>query len=459
MGRATPAAVDRQLALTREELQTAQLDAGEVAEAEEALGQAVRLGADSAAAWAALGRVRALRAEADGVGCWREVVARDPDHVEARVRLGTALAESGGHDEAGEHLGIALGLAPEHPGAIAGAAALLLRRGDVEAAWRLVARHRGSDPQVALVAARVGRAAGRTRQALRHVDRALGAVGDDRRGRSQLLRARADLLDATGATDAAFACWEGANRATGVRFDAARHQVEVDALIDSTRGRSWPLGPASEADRVALLVGPPRSGAALLERALVGSAVAAAGPASALRDLAAGPGELDRAALRARYLGALPSAGGRRVVDRGPDNLFRLGLVAAMLPGARVIRCVRDRADTAFACFRAGPGGTWSPHGAEAERPWAAELGDIGAWLDQADRLFAHWEAQLPLRFLTVRYEDLAREPAAVVGRVATFLGAPLPDAGPAFVHGRSIGRSRRYAHHLAALGGVTCPR
>ncbi|MEZ4236822.1 MAG: sulfotransferase [Myxococcota bacterium] len=299
----------------------------------------------------------------------------------------------------------------------------------------------------------MGRAIGRVRLALRVVDRALTSAGPA--DRAALLRERGNLLDAQGVPDQAFAAWAEADAFGGGGFDRVAHRAALDALVARTRGRRWTSGPHPDADRVVLLVGPPASGVGLLERALAASVpgIVAGGPSTALRelgDVASGPfatlPEAERATLRARYLALLGGDASQRVTDRGPDNLVRLDLVAALLPGARVVRCVRDRDDVAFACFRAGPG---------ANRPWAHDLGDIRAWLEDVERLADHWEAELPLRFHTVSYEALVRDPLGVLGGVAAFLGRPAPVEAPAFLHTRSIGRSRRYARHLE----VTCPR
>ena len=213
-----------------------------------------------------------------------------------------------------------------------------------------------------------------------------------------------------------------------------------------------------------LIVGPPRTGSTLLEQALSRHPqIAAGGERETLRDL----GLLARkgvpaSELAARYLADLSSVdpSALRVTDKMPNNLFLLGFLSALLPGTRIIRCTRDRIDTAFSCLRQpfGPG-----------QPWAVRWDWILAFLDDTTRLLDHEASRLPLRFLTVRYEDLALAPEETLRHVLAFLDLPYTDAvlAPehssrvaatasqlevqAPIHGRSVGRAQRYSSLLGA--------
>ena len=109
---------------------------------------------------------------------------------------------------------------------------------------------------------------------------------------------------------------------------------------------------------------------------------------------------LDRAA--ARYLAELHAlnAGATRIVDKMPGNFLYLGLVGLMLPGARIIHCVRDPRDIGLSIF------TFRFHGRHG---YAHDLADLGWYIGQHDRLMAHWKAALPNPILTVRLVRLGR--------------------------------------------------
>ena len=74
-----------------------------------------------------------------------------------------------------------------------------------------------------------------------------------------------------------------------------------------------------------------------------------------------------------------------------------LGLVGLMLPAAKIIHCVRDPRDIGLSIF------TFRFHGSHG---YAHDLGDLGWYIGQHDRLMAHWKAALPKTPFTVRLND-----------------------------------------------------
>ena len=241
-----------------------------------------------------------------------------------------------------------------------------------------------------------------------------------------------------GQTARAFAGWTAGHRALApfqpFSRDAWRGFVEASRAAFDRRSADAPR--ASNRDPAPVfIVGMPRSGTTLLEQILAAHPrVHAAGERGALgqafRNLGGGaedatavarvaartPPELDRAA-RA-YLAALhalaPEAG--RIVDKMPGNFARLGLVARLLPGARILHCTRDPRDTGLSIF------TYRFYG---YHPYAHDLADLGWYIGQYARLMAHWTAALPMPILTVRLADWVEDFRATLLRVLAFLDLP----------------------------------
>ena len=67
-----------------------------------------------------------------------------------------------------------------------------------------------------------------------------------------------------------------------------------------------------------------------------------------------------------------------------PGNFAYLGLVALLLPGARIIHCERDPRDIGLSIF------TYRFFGVH---PYAHDLADLGWYIGQQRRLMAHWRA------------------------------------------------------------------
>src|SRR5262249_52905075 len=157
------------------------------------------------------------------------------------------------------------------------------------------------------------------------------------------------------------------------------------------------------------------------ERTALGEAFAALGGAheraeAARRVAAADVGELDRAA--SAYLAQLHALAPekKRIVDKMPGNFRHLGLIGLMLPGARIIYCVRDPRDIGLSIF------TFRFYG---YHPYAHDLADLGWYIGEHDRLMAHWKAVLPNPILTIALSDWVADFDGTLARVLSLLDLP----------------------------------
>jgi tetratricopeptide (TPR) repeat protein len=226
------------------------------------------------------------------------------------------------------------------------------------------------------------------------------------------------------------------------------------------------------------IVGMPRSGTTLCEQILAAHAqVHGAGERHALSDASfqlGGTGaagvhriaRLDEAACReaaAAYLAQLHALapGAARIIDKMPGNYINLGLVGRILPGARIIHCVRDPRDIGLSIF------TFRFHGSHG---YAHDLADLGWTIVQQERLMAHWRAVLPNPILSIRLSDWVDDFDATLIRVLAHIDLPPDPNCVRFyeadsrvrtvsraqvrqpINARGLGRWRAYAHELAPL-------
>ena len=159
--------------------------------------------------------------------------------------------------------------------------------------------------------------------------------------------------------------------------------------------------------------------------------------------------------------------GALRLVDKAPLNFFYLGLIAMMLPRARVIWCRRDPRDVAVSIY----GENFS-----LEERLATSLAGIGHYINQQNRLMRHWQSVLPVPILELQYERLVSSIETESRRIVDFIGLPWDPACLDFhlsergvqtpsrwqvkqpVHTRSIGRWRNYEPALQPLLEVLDP-
>ena len=167
-------------------------------------------------------------------------------------------------------------------------------------------------------------------------------------------------------------------------------------------------------------------------------------------------------ALAEEYRARLARRGGAaaRVIDKQGMNYLHLGLLAALLPRARVIHCRRDPRDLCLSCY--------FQQFREVNFAW--DLGDLGRYYRSYERLMDHWHAVLPVQPLDVVYEDLVANPEAVSRQMVAFCGLEWDDRCLSFYANRrpvqtmsklqvrqpiyttSVGRWRRYEKHLGPL-------
>jgi cytochrome c-type biogenesis protein CcmH/NrfG len=103
-------------------------------------------------------------------------------------------------------------------------------------------------------------------------------------------------------------------------------------------------------------------------------------------------------------------------IDKMPNNFQHVGLIALMLPDAKIIDARRH---AVAACFSA-----YKQHFARGQA-FSYDLTDLGLYYRDYVRLMNHYEAVLPGRIHRVRYEDIVAEPEREIRALLSFCGLP----------------------------------
>jgi tetratricopeptide (TPR) repeat protein len=344
----------------------------------------------------------------EAIEAWREIISADPSRAESYHRLGLELTGLGLLAEALSCHDRAIELQPENDTfhCARGNVLILLHEGEhATAAFRLAIAHSPNSRQgwegLGWALRMVGRfdEADACVERLREIDpadlRAIGhlpSTGKQPGEHSEIKRlaavlegpdmSEADrittgfalgrLLDSAGRFDEAFPVYASANELVrktralnAAGFDAQLFNRHVDQLIETCTVQSLKRGAACGAmsELPVFVVGMPRSGTTLVEQICAShSRVFGAGELDDIPRLvmklarvqgdessktAARQQAADAHIVRLHRLGR----GAIRIVDKFPDNVLSVGLIAQLFPRARIIYCSRDARDISLSCF------------------------------------------------------------------------------------------------------------
>lgn len=266
------------------------------------------------------------------------------------------------------------------------------------------------------------------------MEAALAARAEEPRHAGNLHFALGMVDDRAGQHSSAFSHFEAGNslRRAAQTYDAGELSQQVDRWIEAF-GSSEPLPtspPKSGDAKPIFILGMPRAGSTLLERALgMHSDIEPMGELTILPNLvkrlerdhedfeqavAAMPAE-EIEALGARYLeraGERMTSGAGNFVDKLHMNWKNLPVILRALPGAKVIDLRRDPLDCCWSNYK-----TLFARG----HPAASDLEDIGRFYRDYARQTDHFRTLAPGRVTRVSYERLVDAFEPVVRSVLAF--------------------------------------
>jgi hypothetical protein len=105
-----------------------------------------------------------------------------------------------------------------------------------------------------------------------------------------------------------------------------------------------------------------------------------------------------------------------RITDKLPGNILHVGIIARILPAARIIHIRRNAMDTCLSCFAQNFGERLS---------FTTDLDHLAAYYAGYDRISRHWGKVLPSRWLELSYEDLVADTEGESRRLLDFIDLP----------------------------------
>jgi tetratricopeptide (TPR) repeat protein len=153
--------------------------------------------------------------------------------------------------------------------------------------------------------------------------------------------------------------------------------------------------------------------------------------------------------------------------DKMPNNFAGIGLIAAILPNAKIVNARRHPLDSCMGCFKQlfykGQSFTY-------------DLVELGEYYLEYERLMAHWHDILPGKVLDIHYEKMVADQENQTRRLIEHCGLPWEDQVLRFyetdravvtasseqvrqpIYSKSVNSWRRFENHLEPLIDVLEP-
>ena len=370
------------------------------------------------------------------IKCFEQALRLRPDYVDARIKLAQVLGELGRAEEALVQLETVIELGPDNTQAHISLAVTLRELGHTELAVARLEQHLVAKPKCGELYYHIAMLSPK-HELISAVEKLICDPGLPERDAIYCHLALGNIYQEGKSFDQAFSHFQKANmryRET-YSYDLKETTRFVDRLINvySQRFFQRKREAVTATELPVFILGMPRSGSTLVEQIISSHPqVHGAGEIEAMptitRSIAqqleyANPypecmslfdGEMAKE-YSARYLQdlALHSSTAKRITDKMPGNFFRVGLIKALFPDARIIHCQRNHLDSGISIFL-----NFFP-----DLKWSFELTELGNYCLDYQRLMSHWHRLFPGEIFDVQYEELVMDQERVSKQLIDYLG------------------------------------
>jgi len=376
---------------------------------------------------------------------YKLVLNYDPSHGRAANNMGTILEKLGDEAGAQDYYSRAIAINPYHAEAQNNLGAILSAQGELDGARQCFSMAIAAEPGFVHSHYNLSTLKKYTiddphYHALEEVAKNAHYLPEETRLRFWFAigKAREDVER----YDDAFYAYEQGNSLKRKTFDYdGKKIVEITDDIMVRFDKDYAHKPAKGCtdETPIFIVGMPRSGTTLMEQILSShTEIFGAGELKDLSDVITNMGasqdlaymdwlmRADESVLQAAgeaYVRRLRDINGsaKRVVDKMPGNFFFVGLIKKILPNAKIIHATRNPMDICLSNYSRLFNETM---------PFAYDLGDLGRYYRNYDRLMKHWADVLPAgSFLEMKYEEIVEDVEGQAHRLIDYCGLEWQDS------------------------------
>ncbi len=441
-------------------------------------------------AWFNLGVVQHLEGllSAAGVSLQQAITLR-PHSAEAHVALGLLFFDRHEVSSAFAEMDRALTLDPHNAETLAQKASMLRNSGDGEEAARYFRKAIQLQPHYGEAYHALASLRKQTRNEThlsRDVEGMEGAYQSSQTSphdRMLIGFALGKVFDDLGEYDKAFGYFEQANRSQRQSFSySTERQARFFRRHEEGLGQAFQehcVGQAVDDTTPIFILGMPRSGTSLVEQILASHpAVFGAGEVEYTRVFVETVQKITGHPFPQKILKIPPrkfkelgrtyidllksnSSGAQRVTDKLPHNFLRIGMLAAVMPHAKIILCERDPVDNCLSIYQ---------QYFAAAHGYASDLTELGEYYSLYRSMMFFWQQLLPRRIYRIGYEELVTDTEQQVNKLLAYCELPFHPSCLSFheterivntpsanqvrepVYRHAIARWRNYESHLEPL-------
>ncbi len=433
-----------------------------------------------------LGQLCSFKSEfSKAAAYYAKCLAIDPGNRDIRTLLAELHTSTGDFHKAIREYDRILRKHPSFAPVVAGRAEALRRQGSTDeamASLRPLIERGEEDVTIATVYARIAVQFKEFDHAIEVLQRHQSAPSAE--SRRMLLTELGRAYELNRDYDRAFASFDECNRVAPASYDAAADWQRVEHIMSVFDAATMDRLPRStnDDDTPIFIVSMPRSGSTLVEQILAAHpSVYGAGEVLFMNDLASNLGlrigsiqgypdcvrdleSEDVDTLGREYLQQLkalaPSA--RHITDKNLGAIEQVGLIALLLPQAKIIHVKRHPLDTCLSCF--------VQRFAAHTMPYADNLTHLGQRYGLYCGLMTHWRDTLSIPMLEIEYEQLLADQEGQTRRLLDYCGLPWDETCLRYYQARrkvltlsreqvnrplyhsSMHRYRHYEKHLGPL-------
>ncbi|MEZ6241601.1 MAG: tetratricopeptide repeat protein [Phycisphaerales bacterium] len=379
----------------------------------------------------------------------RKAVRMAPQQARFRAALCGALSRAGKPDEAMKEAKKALELDPRDPVAIQFMGSMLRSLGRFEEALDLLENATAdpsTPPRLICAHTKALRTLDRYEESAR-ISRELLARDDlADRDRVTALFDLAAALDSLEDYDGAWEAASEANRLHGGVYDPAEATARAEETLRVwTRARLDAMPKSGlDAPTPVFIVGMPRSGTTLIEqiiaahpkgagvgermnipaaaRELLATSIETPSLESVLNAISEGTFRKRAGEILTSMLELAQARGVSRIADKQMANVWHVGLISRLLPGARIVSCTRHPLDTIVSCY-------FQDFGEPTNLGFVYNLEHLACELRLTRRLIQHWREVEALPIFDASYEGIIEDPEGRTRALIDFLAIEWDDA------------------------------